>query len=70
MNNKATDQPSSSTTNSTEVVPPIIPEINIKPPKGVVHKSTFNSHGRAAKNYNIVEDLAQSPFAVSTLEVS
>jgi len=47
-NNKATDQPSSLTTTSTEVVPPIIPELTIKPPKGVVHKSTFNHRAKAA----------------------
>lgn len=69
MNNKATDQPGSLTTTSSEVVLPIIPELTIKPPKGVVHKSTFNPRARAAQNYNIVEDLAQSPSAMSTLEV-
>jgi len=69
LNNKATDQPSSSTTTSSEVVPPIIPKLTIKPPKGVVHKSTFNPHARAAQNYNIVKDLAQSPSTMSTLEV-
>ena len=68
-NDKGKDQPSSSTTTSTEVVPPIIPELTIKPPKGVVHKSTFNPRARAAQHYNIVEDLAQSPSAMSTLEV-
>lgn len=41
-NNKATDQPISSTTTSLEVVLSIIPELTIKLPKGVVHKSTFN----------------------------
>jgi len=68
-NNKATDQPSSSTTTSTKVVPPIIPELTIKLPKGVVHKSAFNPHAREAHNYNIVEDIAQSLSAMSTLEV-
>jgi hypothetical protein len=68
-NEKGKDQPSSSTTTSTEVVPPIMPELTIKPPKGVVHKSTFNPRARAAQHYNIVEDLAQSPSAMSTLEV-
>jgi len=68
-NNKANDQPSSSTTTLIEVVPPIIPELTINPPKGVVHKSTFNPHARVAQHYNIVEDLAQSPSAMSTLEV-
>jgi len=41
-NGKATDKPISSTTTSSEVVPPIIPELTIKMPKGVVHKSMFN----------------------------
>ena len=50
---------------STESVPPTaIPELTIKPPKGVVHKSTYNPRARAAKNYNIVEYLAQSPSAM------
>jgi hypothetical protein len=39
------------------------------PPKGVIQKSTFNPHARAAQNYNIVEDLAQAPSTMSSLEV-
>jgi hypothetical protein len=39
------------------------------PPKGVVWKSAFNPHARVAQNYNIVEDLAQTPSAMSALEV-
>jgi hypothetical protein len=39
------------------------------PPKSTIHKSTFNPSSRAAKNYNIVEDLAQTPCAMSALEV-
>ena len=69
LNNKDNDQPSSSTTTSTKVVPPIIPELTIKPPKGVVHKSMFNRRAQAAQHYNIVKDLAQSPSVMSTLEV-
>lgn len=57
-NNKDNDQPSSLTTTSTEVAPPTIPELTIKPPKGVVQKSTFNPRARAAQHYNIMEDLA------------
>lgn len=68
-NNQATYQPSDLTTTSPEVVPPIIPKLPIKLPKGVVHKSTFNSHAGAAQNYNILEDLAQLPSTMSTLEV-
>ena len=45
--NKPIDQMSSSTTTSLEVVPPIIPELTINLPKGVVHKSTFNPRAQA-----------------------
>ena len=69
LNNQATDQPNPSTSNASEVVPPIVPELTIKPPKGVVHISTFNPRARAAQNYNIVEDLAQLPSTMSTLQV-
>lgn len=48
LNNKDNDQPSSSTTTLTEVVPPIIHELTIKLAKGVVHKLTFNPRARAA----------------------
>jgi hypothetical protein len=39
------------------------------PPKGVVRKSAFNPHARAAQNYSIVEDLAQAPSVMSSLKV-
>ena len=66
-----TDQPTTLTTNpSNESVPPlVIPELTIKPPKGVIHKSTYNPRERDVQNYNIVEYLAQSPSAMSALEV-
>jgi hypothetical protein len=38
-------------------------------PKGTIWKSTFNPNARAAQNENIVEDMAQAPCAMSTLEV-
>ena len=68
---QATNQPTTSTTNpSTESLPPnVIPELKIKPPKGVVDKLTYNTRARAAQNYNIFEDLAQSPSAMSSLEI-
>ena len=68
-NNQATDQPNPLTWTSSEVVPPILPELRIKPPKGAMHKSTFNPRAQTTQNYNIVEDLAQSPSAMSTFEV-
>jgi hypothetical protein len=39
------------------------------PPKGVVRKSAFNPHAHASHNYSIVEDMAQVPSAMSSLEV-
>ena len=48
----------STSTSSDPIPPPITPELTIKPPKGVVHKLTFNPRARAAQNYNIVKDLA------------
>ena len=41
----------------------------LHPPKRTIQKSTFNPSSRAAQNYNIVEDLAQAPCAMSALEV-
>jgi hypothetical protein len=41
----------------------------LHPPKSTIRKSTFNPSSRAAQNYNIVEDLAQAPCAMSALEV-
>ena len=37
--------------------------------KGVLQKSAFHPHARAAQNYNIVEDLTIYPSAMSALEV-
>ena len=39
------------------------------PPKSTIHKYTFNPSSHATQNYNIVEDLAQAPCAMSALEV-
>jgi hypothetical protein len=38
-------------------------------PKGVFKKASHNPNVRATQNYSIVEDLAQTPCAMSTLEV-
>jgi hypothetical protein len=42
-------------------------ESMLGPPKRTIHKATFNPSSRAAQNYNIVEDLAQAPCAMSAL---
>jgi hypothetical protein len=38
-------------------------------PKGVFKKASHNPSARAAQNYYVVEDLSQTPCAMSTLEV-
>jgi hypothetical protein len=38
-------------------------------PKGVFKKDSQNPNARAAQNYSLVEDLSQTPCAMSTLEV-
>lgn len=69
-NIQAIDQPTSSTAFSSNPTTNVIPtELTIKLPKGIIHKSTFNPRTRVSQNYNIVEDLAQAPSAISTLEV-
>ena len=39
------------------------------PPKSTIQKDVFNTNARAAQFYNVVEDIAQAPCAMSTLEV-
>jgi hypothetical protein len=39
------------------------------PPKRTIRKATFNPSSNANQNYNIVEDFAQAPCVMSTLEV-
>ena len=41
----------------------------LRPPKNTIRKVVFNPNARVVQNYNIVEDLAQAPCAMSTLEV-
>jgi hypothetical protein len=38
-------------------------------PKGAFKKASHNPNARAAQNYSVVEDLSQTPYALSTLEV-
>ena len=44
-------------------------DIVIRPPKGVIHNLFHNRSVCTAQHYNIVEDLAQAPCAISTVEV-
>jgi len=67
---QATDQPRNSTSSTLDPVPNLVPtKLRIKPPRGVIRKSSFNTHVRAAQNYNIFEYLAQAPSTMLNLEV-
>ena len=41
----------------------------LRPPKASIKRAMHNPNARATQNYNIVEDLAQAPCAMSILEV-
>ena len=46
------------------------PDSAIRPPCwGVLWKSSYNPNAQATQNYNILEDLAQAPSTMLTLEV-
>lgn len=69
-NSQVINQPTILVASPSEPLPPTIPtELNIKPPKGVIHKYAFNPLARDAQNYSVVEDLAQSLSVISTLDV-
>jgi hypothetical protein len=65
----STSPPNPPTTGPLHLERPNLDTVIRPPPKGVVKKSAFNPHARAAQNYSIVEDLAQAPSAMSALEV-
>ena len=47
----------------------IILDTVLHPPKSTIQKSLFNPNALANQYYNVVEDLAQEPCAMSTLKV-
>jgi hypothetical protein len=69
---KVVDHPSTSTpppsSNPLHIENPTS-DVVLCSPKSIIRKVTFNPNARAAQNYNIVEDLAQAPCAMSSLEV-
>ena len=64
---------------SKDAVIPIAPNVPLtlekslepmfQPPKGVPRKSTHNPNVMDSQCYNIVEDLTQAPYAISSWEV-
>jgi hypothetical protein len=44
-------------------------ETTMRIPKGAFKKASYNPNERATQNYSVVEDLSQTPCAMSTLEV-
>ena len=41
----------------------------LRPPRSTLRKAVFNPNALVAQFYNVVEDLAQEPCVMSTLEV-
>ena len=56
-----------STANGPLQIPQPKEEVHTKIPKGPVHRN--DASGKATHSYNIVDDLAQSPAAISMLEL-
>jgi hypothetical protein len=70
-NGTVTDPPSTSVTPPSgplQIEKPNFDSI-LHPPKSTIRNLTFNPNSRASQNYNIVEDLAQAPCAMSALKV-
>jgi hypothetical protein len=70
----AESTPTSPETNPTPTGPPlVIPRPSAKPPLRIpripLRRNVHNPQARAAHNYSLVDDLAQSPAAMSVLEV-
>ena len=70
-NDAPSEKPSTSTPppNNGLHIEKSIREAIFRPPKGTLRKSIINPNTRTAQYYNIVEDLAQEPYAMSALEV-
>ena len=64
----STSSPKSSSTIPFSIEKPTLDMI-LHPPKSTLQKVVFNPNARAAQFYNVVEDLAKAPCAMSTLEV-
>jgi hypothetical protein len=70
----ATAESTPTETNPTPTRPPlVIPRPSTEPPLRIpcipLHRNVHNPQARAAHNYSLVDDLAQSPAAMSVLEV-
>lgn len=63
--------PSSSTLSSSplQIECPNLDSATQPPSRGELQKSSYNPNARAIQHYNIVEDLAQAPSAMSALKV-
>jgi hypothetical protein len=69
---KAIDQPSSSTpppSSNPLQIKKLIFNATLCLPNNIIRKVTFNPNAHAAQNYNIIQDLAQAPCAMSALKV-
>ena len=64
----STSCPPSSSTFPLSIEKPTLDMI-LRPPKSTPRKDVFNPNAQAGQFYNVVEDLAQAPCAISTLEL-
>jgi hypothetical protein len=77
ITNGSSQDPSPSSVSPPSIIPPSgslqikKPMFNsiLLPPKSTIHKYTFNPNSHVTQHYNIVEDMAQAPCAMSALEV-
>ena len=70
-NDVPSEKPSASTPppNNGLHIEKSIPNVIFYPPKGTLRRSIINPNAHLTQYYNIVEDLAQAPCAMSALEV-
>ena len=65
--------PSTGSPKSSSTVPLTIEKPNLDmvlcPPKSTLRKVVSNPNSQAAQFYNVIEDLAQAPCTISTLEI-
>ena len=72
-NSSSGKAPSTGSPESSSTVPLTIKKPNLdmvlRPPKSTLKKVVFNPNAKATQFYDVVEDLALAPCAMSTLEV-
>ena len=68
INELTCKEPMGTSANPLQIERPVSDSV-LRPPKASIKQATQNPNARAAHNYNVVEDLAQAPCAMSALDV-